>query len=73
MNQTQAIKNYLLAGNTLTSAEAFEKFGCTRLAAKIFNLKKAGYDIDMFWREGVNRYGKPTYYGVYKCFGRTEE
>ncbi len=46
MNQTQAVRDYLVAGNGLTSLEAIEKFGCTRLSAKIFDLRKKGYAIE---------------------------
>ena len=66
MNQVQAIKNYLLAGNTLTSMEAYEMFGCTRLAAKIFMLKKEGFDIVKVMRESKTRYGATAHYAAYK-------
>jgi len=66
MNQTTAIKEYLMSGKTLTSKEAFEKFGCTRLAAKVKELRKQGHDISTIMVEGETRYGTPTRYGVYK-------
>lgn len=46
MTKTQKILKYLLAGNTLSQAEAYEKFGSWRLGDVIFRLKKAGYDIE---------------------------
>ena len=66
MNQTQAIKEYLEAGNTLTSMEAFEKFGCTRLSAKIFNLRKDGYNIDAIPCTSVTRYGTECRFVMYR-------
>ena len=45
-SQMQAIKEWLLSGKTLTPLEALENFGCFRLSAHIFNLKKEGLDID---------------------------
>lgn len=38
-SQTQAIREYLLQGHTLTPLEALEKFGCFRLSAIIYVLK----------------------------------
>ena len=43
--QKQAIKEWLLSGKTITPLEALEHFGCFRLGAQIFNLKKEGMDI----------------------------
>lgn len=64
--QTSSIKGYLLAGNSLTSMEAFEKFGCTRLSAKIFDLRKSGYNVVAEPINAFNRYGRPvTYYKYY--------
>lgn len=47
MQQGKAILQYLLAGNTITSLEALKLFGCLRLSGRIYDLKKAGYEIDM--------------------------
>lgn len=44
--QKQAIKEWLLSGKTITPLEALEHFGCFRLGAQIFNLKKEGMAID---------------------------
>ena len=45
-SQLVAIKDWLEAGNTITPLVALEKFGCFRLSAQIFNLKKMGLNID---------------------------
>ncbi len=63
--QTKAIKEHLESGYTLTSMEAFEKFGCTRLAAQIHELKKSGMDIQTIMVEGTTRYGTETHYAKY--------
>ena len=47
MNQSDMILNALLAGETLTPLDALKRFGCFRLGARIWDLKKAGYEIDM--------------------------
>lgn len=46
MTQTDAIRSYLLSGNSLTPIDALDKFGCFRLAARIDELRKAGLDIE---------------------------
>ncbi len=46
MTQTDAIRSFLLAGNSLTPIDALERFGCFRLAARIDNLRQEGLDIE---------------------------
>lgn len=43
--QKEKIREYLVNGGTLTPLDALEKFGCFRLATRIFELKKEGLDI----------------------------
>ena len=64
-SQTKAIKDYLEAGNSITSMEAYDKFGCTRLSARIFDLKKAGYNSQTILMECQTRYGTTTRYAKY--------
>ena len=45
--QKQAIKEWLLTGKPITPLDALEHFGCFRLGAYIFNLKKEGMEIDV--------------------------
>lgn len=43
--QWEKVYHYLLAGNTITSLEAFRMFGVTRLSAIIFDIgKKTGHN-----------------------------
>ena len=63
--QTKAIYKHLASGKTITSMEAFELYGCTRLSAKIFNLRKHGLDIETIDVETITRYGKPCRYAKY--------
>lgn len=46
-SQRDSIFEYLEAGNTLTSLEAIEKFGCARLASRIDELRKMGVPVVM--------------------------
>lgn len=43
--QNYKIRQWLLAGFTLTSLEALDMFGCMRLAARICELKDRGMKI----------------------------
>lgn len=53
-SQRFKILNYLKEGNTLTALEALHLFRCNRLAARILELKKAGYEIKS---KRINRAG----------------
>lgn len=43
--QTTQILNHLQSGHTITPLEALDMFGCFRLGARIYDLKRAGYEI----------------------------
>ena len=67
ITQEQAVKKHLLSGKTLTSYDAFTLYGCTRLSAKIFDLRhKYKYNIEGKRVTKKNRYGKPVSYCEYK-------
>lgn len=50
LTQTALILNHLKEGNSITALEALYDFGCFRLASRINELKKAGYDIESAWK-----------------------
>ena len=57
--QKMIVYNYLMAGHTITSLEAIEKFGITRLSAVIFNIEKmTGKAPNRRMIPVLNRYGK---------------
>lgn len=68
MTQKKMVKEYLLSGKSLTSMQAFEMFGCTRLAVIISSLRKDGFDIRTIMMEGTNRYGNPCKYAKYLLY-----
>ena len=43
--QQERVLAWLRAGKTLTPMEALEHIGCMRLAARIYDLRKAGWPI----------------------------
>lgn len=65
VTQTSQLTEYLLAGNSITSMEAFEKFGCTRLSARIFDMREKGINVVTEIVDGRNRYGSHCQYAKY--------
>lgn len=63
--QTRRIREYLESGRTLTSKDAWEKWGVTRLSAIIHNLRRQGLSIMTTDEEAYNRYGEKVRYGRY--------
>lgn len=61
-----AILHYLInhQNDGISSKEAFELFGVTRLAAVIFDLRKH-YDIDTVIIDGETRFGEHCQYARY--------
>ncbi len=45
MTQNKQILHYLKTGKSLTPLEALYQFGCLRLSARIYDLKKNGWPI----------------------------
>lgn len=58
VSQNQLVLDHLLNGNTLTRAEAYEKWGITELNTRIHDLRKMGYSIMTQNVTVRNRYGK---------------
>lgn len=46
MTQSDMIINALLAGETLTPLDALKRFGCFRLGARVYDLRRDGYSIE---------------------------
>lgn len=70
MNKINAVLEYLKrTKNGITSLEAIEMFGATRLSAIIFDLKDRGYIIKDRFEECVDRYGNVARYKRYFIIG----
>lgn len=50
LSHKAAIKEALLAGETLTPLDALNRFGCFRLGARIWDLKNEGMSIRTDWK-----------------------
>ncbi len=68
-NKTNEVLNHLLKKKNITSIEAIELFGATRLSAIIFKLRERGYNIVTKKEECVDRYGNVCRYGRYIYLG----
>lgn len=60
------ILKHMKTHGSITSKEAFELFGCTRLSARIYDLRCNGIGIKTISRTEKNRYGVPTTFAIYK-------
>lgn len=65
MNQTDMVIDFILENGSITTLQAFEYFGITRLAARISDIKKAGHEVKSEKVTGTNRYGKKVSYCRY--------
>lgn len=45
MTQSEHIIAHLIQGKSITPKEALERFGCFRLGARIYDLKRRGFAI----------------------------
>ena len=71
MSKQQKVLNYMLENKSITSWEAIDKFGATRLSAIIFNLKDH-WNITDTWEKGVDRYGSEVKYKRYTLLGKRD-
>ena len=67
-SKTRILKHFEEHGS-ITSMEAFQNYGITRLAARIKDLRDMGYDIVTHMMESQNRYGEATRYAKYVLRG----
>lgn len=65
MTQCEKIIRVLEDSGSITSWEAMQEFGIMRLASRINDLKKAGYNIDREMIKSTNRYGETVRYAKY--------
>lgn len=69
MNLHTLVLEHLKSGRSITSLEAVNLYGATRLAAIIFDLKKSGHDIVKKMITVPTRYGKTTRVAQYTLIG----
>ena len=65
MNREQIVLQHFSKNKYLSSMQAFELYGITRLSATIYDLRQRGIKIGSVWRTTMNRYGKMVRYMDY--------
>ena len=65
LTQTDRILRHLRDHQSITSLEAMKEYGIMRLASRISDLKRSGYDIGSRTVTGKNRYKESTHYSEY--------
>ena len=73
MTKTQAVLDWLKTNASISSMEAIQSFGATRLSVIIFNLRKRGYNIETVKCEGTDRFGHSIRYARYYLRDSPEE
>lgn len=69
MTQCDMILRYMQDTGSITPWEAMREFGCMRLGARIWDLKKRGVEISRELVKDRNRYGKSVSYARYRVAG----
>lgn len=58
LTQADRVLRHLKDNGSITSWEAIQQYGITRLSAKIYDLKHEGYVINSEYETAKNRYGE---------------
>ena len=66
MTQCEKIVDYIDEFGEISPVEAFSDLGVMRLASRIHDLKRQGYNIVSETRTSKNRYGDPVSFKVYR-------
>lgn len=59
------VLDFMQKHGSITPRDAEQMFGIMRLGARIYELKKKGYQIKTVMTEGRNRFGQKTRYARY--------
>lgn len=65
VTKTDMVKNHLRKFGEITSLEAIESYGATRLSSIIYDLRAQGMDIVTERIPMIDRYGNEGHYGRY--------
>lgn len=72
ISQCDRILRHLRDYGSITSLEAITEYGILRLASRINDLKKRGYNITSNTVMGENRYKEKVHYSVYRLIETKE-
>ena len=73
MTQCEKILDYMRVNWSITPLDALREFGCMRLASRISDLKKQGYDINSRIESKKNYRGETVRYARYELKGENKE
>ena len=73
MEQWKIVLEHLKSGKTITSMEAIQQYGFTRLSSIIHTLRNYGYDIETKMVKVPTRYGKDTLVAMYSLVSEDDE
>ena len=65
MNKTSLVQLHLIEKGSITSWEAIQEYGATRISAIIFNLRKRGMNIETVMTEFTDRFGNKSQFAKY--------
>ena len=66
MTQCDRILKYMDIFGSISTMEAFNDLGVTRLASRIHDLRRMGFAIISETKTGKNRFGESVHYSVYR-------
>ena len=66
MTQNERIVEYIKRFGSITTLDAFNDLGVTRLASRICDLSQMGYEFDKEFESAKNRYGENVSYVRYR-------
>ena len=70
MTQCERVLKYMEDFGSINPLEAIADLGCMRLASRVSDLKRKGYEIESRRVKSKNRYGKSVHFAEYRL---TEE
>ena len=65
MTQEQAVRNHIINNGSITQAQAVRLYGCYRLSARIYEMRKDGYEIATQYKTSKTRFGYTSVYANY--------
>lgn len=72
MTKKEKVLKHLQTYGTITSWQAFQEYGATRLSGIIFELRKEGYTISTNESSGVDCCGNRSNYATYKLISNKQ-
>ena len=68
----QRVLNHMREHGSITSWDAIREFGCTRLGARIWDLRHEGFNIDTEIIHGKDRNGEDVRFAKYTLRGEDD-